>query len=271
MTFNTLKEKLPFLDSFVTVAPISLENEKIYHDARSAAFFAMGRTMKEKTTVGLALPGAYLASTYTAITEAWFQKVNVVVFAFYDKLSEVSTAWIDRCIVKSMTIGADEIDDSIDEIESCCGMNGPVLINIVGVKDDETSFDYRKWIDAIRQKEGNAKIRCYNAIQSDGIINIPSKDKYGVISKYIGMSVAVNVGYLLCTSECFLIDANVFRTRYANGNMKIILFDDGNLEKIDAKSWIAGNGWWCEVVFKDETTAVNWLIEDKTQGVLIVR
>ena len=46
MTFNTLKEKLPFLDSFVTVAPISLENEKIYHDARSAAFFAMGRTMK---------------------------------------------------------------------------------------------------------------------------------------------------------------------------------------------------------------------------------
>ena len=247
MTFNTLKEKLPFLDSFVTVAPISLENEKIYHDARSAAFFAMGRTMKEKTTVGLALPGAYLASTYTAITEAWFQKVNVVVFAFYDKLSEVSTAWIDRCIVKSMTIGADEIDDSIDEIESCCGMNGPVLINIVGVKDDETSFDYRKWIDAIRQKEGNAKIRCYNAIQSDGIIN------------------------LLCTSECFLIDANVFRTRYANGNMKIILFDDGNLEKIDAKSWIAGNGWWCEVVSKDETTAVNWLIEDKTQGVLIVR
>lgn len=85
------------------------------------------------------------------------------------------------------------------------------------------------------------------------------------------MSVAVNVGYLLCTSECFLIDANVFRTRYANGNMKIILFDDGNLEKIDAKSWIAGNGWWCEVVSKDETTAVNWLIEDKTQGVLIVR
>ena len=77
--------------------------------------------------------------------------------------------------------------------------------------------------------------------------------------------------YLLCTSECFLIDANVFRTRYANGNMKIILFDDGNLEKIDAKSWIAGNGWWCEVVSKDETTAVNWLIEDKTQGVLIVR
>ncbi len=39
--------------------------------------------MKEKTTVGLALPGAYLASTYTAITEAWFQKVNVVVFAFF--------------------------------------------------------------------------------------------------------------------------------------------------------------------------------------------
>lgn len=128
MTFNTLKEKLPFLDSFVTVAPISLENEKIYHDARSAAFFAMGRTMKEKTTVGLALPGAYLASTYTAITEAWFQKVNVVVFAFYDKLSEVSTAWIDRCIVKSMTIGADEIDDSIDEIESLpVACNGPVL------------------------------------------------------------------------------------------------------------------------------------------------
>ena len=157
MTFNTLKGKLPFLDSFVTVAPISLENEKMYHDARSAAFFAMGRTIKEKTTVGLALPGAYLASTYTAITEAWFQKVNVVVFAFYDKFSEVSTAWIDRCIVKSMTIGADEIDDSIDEIESCCGMNGPVLINIVGVKDDETSLITENGLMQYDRKKGMLK------------------------------------------------------------------------------------------------------------------
>ncbi len=82
MTFNTLKEKLPFLDSFVTVAPISLENEKNIMMPEVQHFFAMGRTMKEKTTVGLALPGAYLASTYTAITEAWFQKVNVVVFCF---------------------------------------------------------------------------------------------------------------------------------------------------------------------------------------------
>lgn len=98
---------------------------------------------------------------------------------------------------------------------------------------------------------------------------------YKIYYRVIGLVVLVG-GLILCPFIPKLISdelpagMNVY-ILYANGNMKIILFDDGNLEKIDAKSWIAGNGWWCEVVSKDETTAVNWLIEDKTQGVLIVR
>ena len=67
----------------VTVLPIKLENSVAeYQDARSAAFFAMGMSIKQKEPIMLLIPGEYVANIYTAITEAWFQKAEMVVYAF---------------------------------------------------------------------------------------------------------------------------------------------------------------------------------------------
>lgn len=266
------KKRISFIDSFITVAPICFENhDGFYQDARSAAFYAMGRAIKEKKTVGIMLPGVYLTSAYTAITEAWFQKANVVVFAFYDKVSEVKTAWAERCVVRCITVDADEMSAHLDEIKDCCALNGPALINIIGVKIEDVPIDYSKWIDEIYKLENNTQVTCYNGIDSTKAKNILPRDKYGVISKYVGMSVAKYVGYLLCTSDCVLLDANVFRTRYANSNMKIIVLDDGRLAELDAEKWITSNGWQCEVIGAAEYSFVKWLAEQKQQSVLIVR
>lgn len=266
------KEKLSCIEAFVTVAPIYFENtETCYQDVRSAAFYAMGQAIKEKKTVGILMPGAYLPSAYTAITEAWFQKANVVVFAFYDKVSEVKTAWADRCVLSSITIEENDVDNHMDEIKEYCTLNGPALVNIIGSKIKEMPVDYSKWIEEIQNINSDAMVTCYNGSESAKVQNIIPRDKYGVISKYIGMSVVKDVGYLFCTADCFLIDANVFRTRYANANMKILILDDGRLAEIDAEKWITSNGWLCKIDSASEYDSVKWLVNQKQQAVLIVR
>ena len=97
-------------DRTVTVAPIRIDHcAGNYEDARSAAFFAMGLSVKRKEPVTILLPGMYLPSIYTALTEAWFQKTELVVLAFYHRISEVNTAWSDRCC-KTMTMDITDFD-----------------------------------------------------------------------------------------------------------------------------------------------------------------
>lgn len=271
MTFDNLKEKFSFLNTLVAVAPICIDGAENYQDSRSAVFYGMGQAIKEKRTVGVFVSGAYLSSAYTALTEAWFQKANVIVVAFYDKVSEVKTAWADRCVLKNITVDISEISEHTDILRDCCNLNGPVLINIVGIKMVDNPVDYSNWVNAIHNIDKDKKIVCYNSTENTGVINVISKDKYGIISKYIGMSVAMDAGVLLCTSDCFLLDANVFRTRYANSNMKIVFLDNGKLEELDAEKWFESNGWKFRVVGGTEYGIVKWLLAQKQQAVLIVR
>lgn len=254
----------------VTVAPIKLQNGVLeYQDARSAAFFAMGMSIKEKEPVTLLLPGEYLTSTYTAITEAWFQKVEMIVYAFYKKISDVNTSWADRC-AKTMTIHIDEYDEKADEIAANYHMHGPVLINVVGIDLEDPQIDYDAVITTISEIDKSAEFLCYNSKERAGISNIKAKHKYGVLSKYIGMSTAKRVGYLLCNTDCMLVDVNIFRTRYANGNMKIVALDDGQLKENQIDQWIISNGWECRRVEQMSSEAAKWLKEQNIQAVLIL-
>lgn len=267
-----MKSMLERFPVSVSVSPIYVEGcDAEYQDARSAAFYAMGRAIKENTSVAVLVPGMYLPSAYTAITEAWFQKANVIVFAFYDSVSDVKTAWADRCVIQSITVEAENLSGCVAVINECCSLHGPVLINVIGLKQIEPMVDYSAWIDEIRNIDKNSTITCYNSCEIDGVNTVTPREKYGIISKYIGMSVAKNAGYLLCTADCFLLDANVFRTRYANQNMKIVILDDGRLAEIDAENWIASNGWQCKSVGASEYRAVAWLVSQEQQAVLIVK
>lgn len=254
----------------VTVAPIRIQNSiSEYQDARSAAFFAMGISIKEKSPVALLLPGEYLPSAYTAITEAWFQKAEVIVYAFYKKVSDVNTNWADRCAT-TMTIHIDEYDEKANEITAYCHMNGPLLINVVGINFEEPQINYNDVTTAISEIDESAKFLCYNSKDNVGISNIKTEYKYGVLSKYIGMSTVKKAGYLLCNSDCVLVDVNIFRTRYANGNMKIVVLDDGKLKENQIDQWIISNGWKCKRIAQINNEAAKWLKEQTVQAVLII-
>lgn len=260
----------------VTISPIDLKEKNVigYKDARSGVFYAMGESMKENTPITLLVPGEYISSTYTAITEAWFQKVNVVVVALYEKISDVNTTWMERCLVANATFGIDEESAIHTFLEKAYGMKGPVLVNVVGETFSEHTCDYEKIINVLESVlTYEIEFWCYNPkhkMEINRFHAIEAQHKYGVISKYIGMSVVSDVGILLCNVECALVDINVFRTRYANSNMKIILVDDGLLKKNDVAHWIESNDWACKEIGVIDEDAAKWLVSQTKQAVLIV-
>ena len=254
----------------ITVFPIKVEGSVAeYQDARSAAFFAMGMSIKQKEPITLLLPGEYLTNIYTAITEAWFQKAEVIVYAFYKNVSDVKVNWADRC-AKTITIHVDEYEKKEKEIKSVFHMHTPVLINIVGVYIEEQQIDYKTIIDFIKDVDSSAEFLCYNSRKTGDVTNIDKSYKYGIISKYIGMSLEKKIGYLLCDASCIFVDVNIFRTRYANKNMKIVVIDDGHLKENQIEEWAISNGWGCKYIEHMDRDAAKWLKEQNKQSILIV-
>ena len=145
----------------VTVAPITYPGATQYQDARSAAFYAMGIAIKKRCSVTLVVPGQYLTSTYTAITEAWFQKANVIVIALFDKASDVKTVWMDRCVVQTGTYGADEEPAFLQALEQARCAQGPVLLNRIGFCCEEQSVDYSHILNALKSVAPDQKVMAY--------------------------------------------------------------------------------------------------------------
>ena len=274
MTWN-LDEILKYSrGDIVAVQPVNAQNAMVYADARSAAFYALGKALKTCGTVTLVVPGQYLSSTYTAITEAWFQKANVVVLALFEKVSEVKTSWMDRCVLHTASYGPDEQMEFGLAMKKAVSMSGPVLFNLVGVSERETNIDYAGVLAALRAVTKSVTAWVYNPeIHEDAYLRtINAADTYGVISRYIGMSTAMDAGVLICPARCALLDMNIFRTRYANGNMKIILLDEGGiLDTLDIEKWISGNGWEYRSSKVADITAYKWLMDQKRQAVLFIK
>lgn len=255
------------IENIVIVKPFEFCNKKenIIEDARSAAFYALGMALRKKETVVLFVPGEYITNVYTAITEAWFQKANIIVVSIFDKTSEVKTSWMDRCVIESLTASIDEKDLISDFIRENIGVKGPVLLNLIDNNVNYLNKDYSDLLNYLAEH----KVITYNALFGEKSENIQRKYKYGVISKYIGMSTVENCGILICTCDCVLVDTNVFRTRYANSNMKIIILDDGRLYSNNFDKWLSSNNWDCKIT--DNYADVSWLLKNDKPSVLMIK
>lgn len=273
MTWNIDEVLSSIPGEIVAVQPLIVNKAEMYADARSAAFYALGKAIKSRASVTLVVPGEYLSSTYTAITEAWFQKANVVVLALFDKVSQVKTSWMDRCVLRTATYCEMEQVEFWADFRSAQGMPGPALFNLVGVPVADDPIDYGAALSALRGVSTSTDIWVYNPTQCEDahLRVIAPKDKYGVLSKYIGMSAVMDVGILICPARCALLDMNIFRTRYANGNMKIILWDESHkLDDLNTALWIQSNGWECAEAEQTDEAAYKWLMEQQRQSVLLV-
>ena len=222
---------------------------KIFNDLRSAAFFALGNSNLDENGTILLLEGEYLTNIYTAMTEAWFQRKQIIVIALYEKYDDIKCEYIRRCIPNIINIYNKDIKVYQNEINSALNQNYPCLINMVIEMNDinEKKINYEGVLSNLSNclKEDN-EIFIYNSIEkiynyNFKINNIEEKHKYGILSKYVGYVIAKEQKIILCApTEILKLDLNIFNNRYTNSNIKIILFgNEGNENSIS--NWIREN------------------------------
>lgn len=217
---------------------ISLKTEYV-EDVRSAVFNAYGMAKMMDKPVVVLVDEEYLPNTYTGLTEAWFQRVPVIILS-YNSNSIISSHYLERCLYASFFIeDSNSIDKVVDQILL---YHGPTLIKVKDALEVEEPVDYANIFDLLREAKTDANILCYNSReQRKDIKNIEPKHKYGVISKYIGMLFG-GKNIILCIPEDLLtLDSNIFNVRNLPANFKLIVKNTGLGFMDKFQEWITVN------------------------------
>lgn len=215
-------------------------------DVRSATFEALGLSKMIDDRVALLVDERYISSVYTGITEAWFQRTNILVVTFNGNLYQ-SLEYFDRCIVgKSMLFASSKIEALANTIRL---HNGPFLLRTSINLDYDKPVDYSSVMGMINSAiSENDTVFFYNPIDysidyKDNVRVIKPEHKYCVVSKYLGFILGrTDCKCILCIPESLLAyDSNIFNFRCIPNNFCIIIVADmsGLIESIG--SWITSN------------------------------
>ncbi len=245
-------------------------------DARDAAFYAMGVAVKNQKPVILVVDGDSLTNIYTAITEAWFQKANVIILSVFDEINKIKTSWMDRCVIASEVFLLSDEEKCLEYINNSVGAYGPVLVNILVQKTECTAVNYNVLLDTVGNCNEKYELLLFNSegnvnVENAQITVIPKEYRYGIISKYFGSAVAGSKKILCCTTDCLMLDLNVFRTRYKNSNMKIIAVEDNGFSKEKIENWIISNGFSLNEVSTLTTQEYKEFVESSQPSVLLIK
>ena len=218
----------------------TFDNDGLHYiqDVRSAVFTAYGISKMSHVPVVVLLDESYLPSTYTGLTEAWFQRVPVIVISYNGKSLDKSF-YLDRCVDLSIVVSEETIIDA--EIRKIVSLHGPSLIKVQETIKEETPFDYTEIVSTII--DGDARIFCYNAINVDNkIVNIDYAHKYGVLSKYVGYLSSGKDSILVIPEEILSLDSNIFNFRNFPQNFKLIVKADDTQNWEKFTNWMTANG-----------------------------
>ena len=241
------------IDKVVSATKI-VKNEEICYisDTRSAAFYALGESKTIGSPVVLIIDESELESCLTSLTEAWFQKINIIVFTIcqnrYNRID-----YIERCCKKIFWSDEESFEGKLYQ---SLNSFGPIIIRCVEEFVQNTKNDYSLLI----QKIDSINNRGIHLFIYDGsevpvnyltIHNIKTEHKYGVISKYIGWVLGSNEKGILCIPEFLLsYDSNIFNFRNMPNDFHMIILADKSQVLHKLKPWIVANGF-C-VINEDE-------------------
>lgn len=253
---------------------LNVENCENIDDVRSAAFYAFGESKIKNENIALIINGEYLPSIYTVLTEAWFQKTNLVVIAVYNSIYDVETHYLDRCLVKNIKFFEKDFEQFKDSIKNSLNLLGPKLFNVV-LERNEEKYNYNNILEMLdRNIDEKFDVYVYNSYidnsnyKNINCITVESKYKYGIISKYVAMITENNKKILVCDTNCLKVDSNIFNNRYINNSFKVIII---NKEKNDNyKEWIASNNIKV-IISKNLNTDVEEFLKSEVPSVLIVK
>lgn len=233
-------------EEYVSQALKHSYNYRIVKDVRSATFEALGISKMKDDRVALIVDERYLSSVYTGITEAWFQRINILVVTYNANLYQ-PLEYIDRCIVgKALLLDSSEVRSLTNTIRI---NNGPFLLRSSITIDNDKPIAYSFFNRIIKGVESeNDTVFLYNPVENNvenkaNVQTIKPEHKYCVISKYIGFILGKsNSNCILCIPESLLAyDSNIFNFRCIPDNFCIIVYADtsGLMKRI--RPWIESN------------------------------
>lgn len=225
---------------------INLPKAERCWDIRSGAFNALGKSIISKSNSLLIINGNYLSNIYTALTEAWFQKANLIVIALYPTMYDIETHYLDRCLVENMTFNISDYDNFIEKINESTQVLGPKLYNIITNIQHNHDFNYSsitKEIEKLLAKDDKVTIYSDDFKSDNNNIHvIPSKYKYGAISKYAASIInEKHQHYLVCPADYLLLDLNILNNRYLNPRFKVILCSRSTDDIKYLSEWVTAN------------------------------
>lgn len=228
----------------------TLENAININDIRSATFYAFGQSKILNDNVVLIIDGKFISNTYTALTEAWFQRANVIVIALYNSFYEINNRYLDRCTISNKTVFLKDLEDMKINIEEDLEKKGPKVYNIIvdwKFTTKDKSIDYTDELINLKSiVKDNDEVYLYNSDKTEfknlKIFNIDYKYRYGVISKYVAylLDKKDNKKILICDEETFMLDSNILNNKYMNSNFKLILKHNKEID-FQIKEWCEKN------------------------------
>lgn len=256
------------------VDQLPFKNEIVHtiHDVRSATFYACGLAQQKNTSVALFIRKEYLPSTHTGLTEAWFQNRHIIVIAIgVDILND------DLSYLKTCTCSCLKIQSNAEITRYFLSDKKRTLPELYLVEDTielEKPIVFKESIDLNGLPLVPDKLFLYERLSGlfkkhPNIIKIAERDKYGSISKFMGLCVASENNSLLVIDDSLLfLDINILNNRYMNDRFKVMVV--GNMNQPNVLRWIEAN----HIAFFDNsnpTDAICRLVELKKPAIAFVR
>ena len=237
-------------------------------DARSAAFEAFGIIKITDNPVAVIVNEDELASTLTAVTEAWFQRKDLILITINGNFSK-HYDYLDRCVVSNSLLFQDSNEDEI--VREMQLRHGPHLLRTTIVAKEDSPVDYSgilKELDNLLSD--NDVVFCYNPADLSGkhYRCISQQHQYCTVSKYVGYLLGNKDKALLCVPERLLAyDSNIFNFRNLPKTFFVIVVADNSGVMKKLSPWIESNG--IKVVQSESVDYSSLMCEDKPKFVYI--
>lgn len=251
---------LPFLTDIFTINEV--------HDARSAAFEAFGIIKITDKPVALIVNEDELASTLTAVTEAWFQRKDLILITINGNFSR-HYDYLDRCVVSNSLLFQDSNEDEI--VQEMQQRRGPHLLRTTIVSKEESPIDYSRILKELKNcLSDNDEVFCYNPtdLSEEQYKSISQQHRYCTVSKYVGYLLGNKEKAVLCIPERLLAyDSNIFNFRNLPKTFFLIVVADNMGVMSKLSPWIESNG--IKVVQTESEDFSSLLCEDKPKLIYI--
>ena len=242
--------------------------EKVISDARSAAFYALGKIKVSRNMVLLYCRTEELASTLTAVTEAYYQSLPMLIISLGDKNENRKIA---RCFepVTEKIIYENQFDyEKINLLrnEKKCR---PIIwfIDYLNIQQD-VDVECVEFIEKIAMEFENNMKDIYELFVPSADYSFKNEKVYlyrdteGIIYEFLGMAaVEKEKKILVVFSNKIKQNINAFNLRYIGNNITIICL---GREVADYKEWFVKNGFYYKETLSIDEMIKN-SIEDKKQ------